>query len=182
MPGKHHLRGFKIAKKIGSPLRGSWTMLRIVVGSNPPPPPWKKARSAPAEQHIWDPSGLYLGWPGAHMPHMDAPHGYHVGRILTDSSVRVTAADAMISFHPFTSLISPWKLCHKHLHGLFKMFTRNLRHRLGLPCGNLRRALLCAASIHLSMHVSSSFLWVMIYMGFIASQNLTGIGPVHRGL
>ena len=29
MPGKHHLRGFKIAKKIGSPLRGSWTMLRI---------------------------------------------------------------------------------------------------------------------------------------------------------
>ena len=24
-------------KKIGSPLRGSWTMLRIVVGSNPPP-------------------------------------------------------------------------------------------------------------------------------------------------
>ena len=33
-------------KKIGSPLRGSWTMLRIVVGSNPPPP-WKKARSAP---------------------------------------------------------------------------------------------------------------------------------------
>ena len=37
MPGKHHLRGFKIAKK----------MLCIVVGSNPPPPPWKKARSAP---------------------------------------------------------------------------------------------------------------------------------------
>ena len=27
MPGKHHLRGFKIAKKIGSPLRGSWTMV-----------------------------------------------------------------------------------------------------------------------------------------------------------
>ena len=49
MPGKHHLRGFKIAKKIGSPLRGSWTMLRIVVGSNPPPP-WKKARSAPAPE------------------------------------------------------------------------------------------------------------------------------------
>ena len=42
MPGKHHLRGFKIAKKIGSPLRGSWTMLRIVVGSNPPPPLGKK--------------------------------------------------------------------------------------------------------------------------------------------
>ena len=37
MPGKHHLRGFKIANKIGSPLRGSWTMLRIVVGSNPLP-------------------------------------------------------------------------------------------------------------------------------------------------
>ena len=39
MPGKHHLRGFKIAKKIGSPLCGSWTMtmLHIVVGSNPPP-------------------------------------------------------------------------------------------------------------------------------------------------
>ena len=38
MPGKHHLRGFKIAtKKIGSPLRGSWTMLCIVVGSTPPP-------------------------------------------------------------------------------------------------------------------------------------------------
>ena len=31
-----HLWGFKISKKIGSPLRGSWTMLRIVVGSNPP--------------------------------------------------------------------------------------------------------------------------------------------------
>ena len=29
MPGKHHLRGFKIAKKIGSPLRGSWTMLPL---------------------------------------------------------------------------------------------------------------------------------------------------------
>ena len=70
MPGKHHLRGFKIApKKIGSPLRGSWTMVsialvdarktsltgvqdsnnnkkkkkkKIVVGSNPPPPLGKK--------------------------------------------------------------------------------------------------------------------------------------------
>ena len=31
MPGKHHLRGFKIAKKIGSPLRGSWTMVSIAL-------------------------------------------------------------------------------------------------------------------------------------------------------
>ena len=30
-------------KKIGSPLRGSWTMLRIVVGSNPSPPPLEKS-------------------------------------------------------------------------------------------------------------------------------------------
>ena len=28
---KHHLRGFKIAKKIGSPLRGSWTMVSIAL-------------------------------------------------------------------------------------------------------------------------------------------------------
>ena len=27
--GKHHLRGFKIAKKSASPLRGSWTMVSI---------------------------------------------------------------------------------------------------------------------------------------------------------
>ena len=31
MPGKHHLRGFKIAKTIGSPLRGSWTMVSIAL-------------------------------------------------------------------------------------------------------------------------------------------------------
>ena len=31
MPGKHHLRGFKIAQKIGSPLRGSWTMVSIAL-------------------------------------------------------------------------------------------------------------------------------------------------------
>ena len=30
-PGKHHLRGFKIAKKIGSPLRGSSTMVSIAL-------------------------------------------------------------------------------------------------------------------------------------------------------
>ena len=31
MPGNYHLRGFKIAKKIGSPLRGSWTMVSIAL-------------------------------------------------------------------------------------------------------------------------------------------------------
>ena len=36
---KTSLMGVQNSKKIGSPLRGSW-------GSNPPPP-WKKARSAP---------------------------------------------------------------------------------------------------------------------------------------
>ena len=66
MPGKHHLRGFKIAKKIGSPLRGSWicdmcidarkTSLTGVQNSKKnrlaatrlvdDAPPWKKARSA----------------------------------------------------------------------------------------------------------------------------------------
>ena len=44
---KTSLMGVQNSKKIGSPLRGSWTMLRIVVGSWKPPPPWKKARSAP---------------------------------------------------------------------------------------------------------------------------------------
>jgi len=33
---KTSLTGVQNSKKIGSPLRGSWTMLRIVVGSNPP--------------------------------------------------------------------------------------------------------------------------------------------------
>ena len=76
MPGKHHLRGFKIAKKIGSPLRGSdikiaTTKNRLAatrlghrnskkIGSplrgswtmlrivvGSNAPPWKKARSAP---------------------------------------------------------------------------------------------------------------------------------------
>ena len=49
--------GVQNSKKIGSPLRGSWTMLRIVVGSNPPPP-WKKARSAPVmyQWYIWSTS------------------------------------------------------------------------------------------------------------------------------
>ena len=68
MPGKHHLRVFKIAKKIGSPLRGSWicdmciaidarkTSLTGVQNSKKnrlaatrlvdDAPPWKKARSA----------------------------------------------------------------------------------------------------------------------------------------
>ena len=55
MPGKHHLRGFKIATtKIGSPLRGSWTPHRRWV--KPPPPPWKKARSAPGQ---YDPVSDY---------------------------------------------------------------------------------------------------------------------------
>ena len=92
MPGKHHLRGFKIAKKIGSPLRGldikiapkksarRTRLADIKIGKKnrlaatrlghqnskknrlaatrlvddaphrrwvKPPPPWKKARSAP---------------------------------------------------------------------------------------------------------------------------------------
>ena len=39
---KTSLMGVQNSKKIGSPLRGLWTMLRIVVGSNPPPPLGKK--------------------------------------------------------------------------------------------------------------------------------------------
>ena len=40
MPRKHHLRGFKIAKKNRLAAHRRWV--------KPPPPPWKKARSAPA--------------------------------------------------------------------------------------------------------------------------------------
>ena len=55
---KHHLRGVKIAKKIRSPLRGSWTMLRIVVESTPPLGK-NKARSAPGPPPTTSPLGRF---------------------------------------------------------------------------------------------------------------------------
>ena len=59
MPGKHHLRGFKIAKKnrlaatrlVDDALHRRWVK---------PPPPWKKARSAPEYMEEFECKNRYL--------------------------------------------------------------------------------------------------------------------------